>query len=297
MITILGATGNVGGKITDILIQKNEKIRLVARSIERLRERVGRRAQAMAGDAGDTEFLVQAFSGSSAVFTLMPPNITAGDFLTYADEIGGSIARAIELAGVTHVVNLSSIGAELGQGTGPIVGLHRQEERLNRVPGLNVLHLRTAFFMENLLMNIEMIREHGMNAGALKGDLKLPMIATRDIASFAAVRLLDLDFAGQSVQYLLGRNDLSMNEATIAIGIKIGRPNLQYKELPYEEAEKGLIAAGLSPDMGRRYMEMNKAFNEGLITARRSPGKTTNTSFEEFCRSVFVPLFLQKKAA
>jgi uncharacterized protein YbjT (DUF2867 family) len=297
MITILGATGNVGGKIADILIQKGEKIRLVARSIERLRAKVSRRAQAMAGDARDTEFLVQAFSGSSAVFSLIPPNITAGDFLAYADEIGGSIARALELAGVTHVVNLSSIGAELDQGTGPIVGLHRQEERLNRVPGLNVLHLRAAFFMENLLMNIEMIRSRGMNGGPLKGDLKLPMIATRDIASFAAVRLPDRDFSGQSVQYLLGRNDLSMNEATMKIGIKIGRPNLQYRELPYDEAEKGLIAAGLSQDMSSQYMEMNKALNEGLITARRSAGTTTNTSFEEFCRSVFVPLFMQKKAA
>ncbi len=297
MITILGATGNVGGKIADLLIRNNQKVRLVARSVESLRLRVGKQAQAMAGDARDTEFLVQAIRDAEAIFTLIPPDPGAGDFLAYADEIGGSIAKALQVAGVTHVVNLSSAGAELAEGTGPIVALHRQEERLNRVPGLNVLHVRAGYFMENLLMNREMISSRGMNSGAVKAGLKLPMIATRDIASFAADRLIKRDFSGSSVRYLLGKNDLSMNEATMSIGIRIGKPNLTYIQLSYDEVEKGLVDAGLSRDMSRLYVEMSKAFNDGRITAKRSPESTTGTSFEEFCKQVVVPLFLEKSAA
>lgn len=297
MIAILGATGNVGRKIADILIKKGEKVRLIARSGDKLRPLVGKRSEAMAGDAVDTEFLVQAFKDADAVFTLIPPNKMTGNYLEFSDRIGSSIARALEIARISHVVNLSSVGAELSSGTGPVVGLHHQEERLNRIPGLNVLHLRAACFMENLLMNTDRIRSKGVNADVITGNLQIPMIATRDIASFAAERLSKRDFTGSSVQYLLGKHDLSMNEATVTIGIKIGKPNLRYATLSYEDAERGLMAAGFSKDVSRLYSEMNKAFNDGRIAVKRSAENTTQTSFAEFCDEVFVPRYMEKKAA
>ena len=85
---------------------------------------------------------------------MIPPNFTAVDFRAYQNEVGNSIATGIIKAGVKFVVNLSSQGAEFPAGTGPIAGLHDQEERLNRLQGVNVLHLRATYFIENLLMNI-----------------------------------------------------------------------------------------------------------------------------------------------
>ncbi len=298
MITILGATGHVGGKIADILIKKGEKVRLVARSADRLRPFVSKQVQALAGDALDTEFLVKAFKDTDAVFTLIPPNLKAEKFLDYADKIGESIARALEIAGVNFVVNLSSTGAELPKGTGPIVGLNHMEERLNKVKGLKVLHIRAGFFMENLMSNIDLIRSKGINGGAGRGDLKLPMIASKDIAAYAAERLIKRDITGSSVRYLLGQRDLSTIEATEIIGRKINKPDLAYVMFPYDEAEKGMIAAGLSPDMSRLYVEMSRAFNEGLIKSeKRTTENTTPTSFEVFCEEVFVPAYSQRKAA
>lgn len=298
MITILGATGHVGGKIADILIKKGEKVRLVARTAERLRPFVGKQAQALAGDALDVEFLVKAFKDTDAVFTLIPPNFKTEKFISYADKIGESIARALEIARVKYVVNLSSIGAELPEGTGPIVGLNHMEKRLNGVKGLNVLHIRAGFFMENLISNIDLIRSKGINGGAGRGDLKLPMIATKDIAAYAAERLIKKDFTGASVRYLLGQRDLSTIEATEIIGRKINKPDLAYVMFPYDEAEKGMVAAGLSPDMSRLYVEMSKAFNEGRIKSeKRTTENTTLTSFETFCDEVFVPAYSQRKAA
>jgi hypothetical protein len=153
--------------------------------------------------------------------------------------------------------------------------------------------------MENLLMNIEMIRSKGINGSAIRDDLKFPMIATRDIADVAAERLVKRDFAGSSVRYLLGQRDLNLVEATGIIGSKIGKPELKYSLFPYEEAEKGLIAAGLSSDMSRLYIEMSRAFNEGRIigSLKRTKENTTQTSFEGFCDEIIVPLFSQKKAA
>jgi hypothetical protein len=151
--------------------------------------------------------------------------------------------------------------------------------------------------MENLLMNIGLIRTQGMNGTALRGDLKIPFIASRDIAAFAAERLAKRDFSGSSVRELLGKEDLSMHEATMTIGIRIGKPNLTYVTFPPSDAERGMVQAGLSKDMSRLYVEMSRAFNEGAIRVRRSPESTTATSFKEFCDEVFVPLYMGKKAA
>jgi uncharacterized protein YbjT (DUF2867 family) len=298
MITILGATGNVGGKIADILIKKNEPVRIIARSSDRLRKLVGKKATAFAGDANNTEFLVKAFKDADAVFTMIPPDPKAANFMQYADKIGESIARALEIANVKYVVNLSSIGAELPEGTGPIKGLHTMEERLNRIKGLNVVHLRASYFMENLLWSIDLIRSKGMTGSAMRGDVRIPMIATKDIASYAADRLMKRDFFGPTVHDLRGPRDLSMMEATEIIGKKIDRPGLSYMMFPYDEAEKGMIAAGLSPDMSRQYIEMTRAFNEGMIKTDSSTKKvSTPTAFEVFCDEVFVPMFRQKRAA
>jgi len=298
MIVILGATGKVGSKIAALLTKKSEPIRLISRSADRLRLMAGRNVTIFPGDANDTKFLIKAFTGADAVFTMIPPNPTVPEFLRYADAIGESIVRALKAASVKHVVNLSSVGAEVSSATGPINGLHNMEVRLNSIKGLNVMHIRAAYFMENLLMNVDLIRSKGITGSAVRGDLAIPMIASKDIATFAAEHLAKRDFTGTSVRYLLGQRDVTMNEASGIIGRKIAKPGLPYVAFSYEDAEKGMIAMGLSPDMSRNYVDMSRAFNEELIKAEmRTKENTTPTSIELFCDEVFVPAFAQKKAA
>jgi uncharacterized protein YbjT (DUF2867 family) len=299
MIAILGATGNVGGKIAALLAAKSEPVRLISRSADRLRPLVGKNVTAFTGDANETEFLVKAFTDVDAVFALIPPNPKAPEFMRHADTIGRSIARALEIATVKYVVFLSSIGAELAsEETGPIKGLHNMEERLNRIKGLRVVHMRAGYFMENLLWNIDLIRSKGITGSAVRGDLKIAMIATKDIAEYAVERLVKRDFTGSSIHYLLGQRDLTLTEASGIIGSKISKPGLPYIMFPYDEAQKAMIATGLSPDMSRMYVEMARAFNEGTIKAEvRTKKNSTPTPIESFCDEVLVPVFSQKIAA
>lgn len=298
MIAIVGATGHVGGKIARVLIKKNEPVRVISRSADRLRTLVGKNVTAFAGDANNSEFLSKAFTGADAVFTMIPPNPTAAGFLRYADAIGESIARALEIAKIKHVVNLSSVGAEDAGGTGPITALHNMEERLNRIRGLNVVHLRAAYFMENLLANLDLIKAKGITGSAIRGDLRIALIATKDIAAYAAERMVARDFSGSSVRYLLGQRDLTLTDAAGIVGSKIGKPGLSYVMFPYEDAEKAMVGMGLSPDMSRNYVEMSRAFNDGRIKAEpRGADNTTPTSLEAFCDEVFVPAFTARKAA
>lgn len=299
MYTILGATGNVGSKIVDILVKKGSKVRMVASNANLLRPFVSKNAEAFAGDALNTEFLTKAFEGSDAVFTMIPTNLHAPNYGDYATRMGDSIANALKAAKVKYVVNLSSVGADLAEGNGPIAGLHYLEECLNRIEGLNVVHLRTGPFMEHLLANIDTIKSRGVCSSAYRGDLKFPLIATWDVAAFAADRLVNCDFSGSSVRYLLGQRDVSMTECTGIIGGKINKPNLIYVMSTYDEAEKWLRSIGMSSDLSRLYTEMCRACNNGRIygSVTRTPENTTTTSFEHFCDEVFVPAYREAKAA
>ena len=292
MFVITGASGNNGSKVSGILLSQGQKVRVVARNAERLQGLVKRGAEAAVGDLRDAGFLTTAFAGATAVFAMIPPHYTAADFRAYQNETGVSIAAAIRNSGVKHVVNLSSQGAELSEGTGPIKGLHDQEERLNSLEGVNILHVRPAYYMENLFMFIPMIKKANIAGSAMKGDRKFAMIATADIAAFVAERLLHRDFAGKAVKGLLGQRDVSLDEAVAIIGGKINRPGLKYVQFSYEEARKGLVAAGLSEDVSSLLIEMSKAINDGLfaVNVARTKDNTTKTSIEEFA-DTFAKIF------
>ncbi len=283
MVVITGATGNTGSKIAELLLARREKVRVVGRDAGRLKPFTARGAEAAVGDLNDPAFVVKVFAGADAVYTMIPPNYQAEDFRAYQRGIAENAVTAIDKNGVRFVVNLSSQGAHLPEGTGPIAGLHEMEERLNGLAGANVLHLRPAYFMENLLMTIGLIRSSGIMGSAIRGDLKMPMIATKDVAAYAADRLARRDFSGKKVQDLLGQRDVTMDEAARIIGKKIGMPGLTYVQFAYEETEKALIGMGLSKDLSRLYVEMSRAMNEGTTdSGKRSPQSTTATSIEEF---------------
>lgn len=283
MITILGASGNIGSKLASLLLEKGEKVRVIARSADKLKELENKGAEVFAGDASNAEFLSTSFSGSDAVFVLIPPDLTKPKFREYQNQFGEVIAQAIKSSGVKYVVNLSSHGAELSEGTGPIKGLHDQEERLNKLSDVNVLHLRPTYFMENTLMFAGMIKNMGIMGSSMRGDLKMPMIATKDIAKIAAAEISERKFSGKTIRELYGQRDVSMNEVAKIFGEKIGMNDLTYTTFPYAAAEVGLKQMGLPDDLAQSYIEMSKAFNEGLIKSQsRNSENTTETSIEEF---------------
>jgi len=284
MIVITGATGNIGSRLVEILLSRGEQVRAVARSPQKLAGLAAKGAEARAGDLADSAFLASAFNGADAVFALVPPNYGAEDFRAYQHRIGESIAAAVRKSGVKHVVNLSSQGADLPDGTGPIKGLYDQEARLNRLDGVNLLHVRPTYFLENLLVNIDLIRKMGIMGSAVRGDIRFAMIATRDIAAHTAERLVKRDFSGRSVQDLLGQRDVSLDEAAGIIGKKIGKPDLRYITFPYDDAEKAMTGMGLSPDVSKLYVEMSRALNDGRFAVGlvRTRENTTPTSIEEF---------------
>jgi uncharacterized protein YbjT (DUF2867 family) len=292
MITITGATGNIGSKITADLLAKGQAVRCIARTPENLKPLAAKGADVAAVPLEDTAALANALTGIDAVFAMIPPHYQAPDFRAYQNAIGSSIAAAVETSGVKYVVNLSSQGAHLPDKTGLIKGLFDQEQRLNTLTDVNILNLRPTYFMENLLANIDMIKQMKIMGSAIQGDIKIPMIATQDIAEFASERLIKKDFSGMLVKDLLGQRDLSMNEAAGIIGKKIAMPELRYVQFSYGDTEKALADLGFSADVARLFIEMSKAFNEGLISTPRTRENTTPTPFEDFT-AMFARIFFE----
>jgi uncharacterized protein YbjT (DUF2867 family) len=224
-------------------------------------------------------------------FTLQPPNPTAADYPARQASEGEAIAKAIAASGVKHVVALSSVGADRPSGTGPIAGLHAQEERLKRLTGVNVLVLRPGFFFENFFAVLPLIEHQGINGGAIAGATPLPMIATQDIGDAAARALAARDWTGFQVRELLGPRDLTHDEATRIIGAGIGKPGLPYVRFPYADYAASLVQAGLSKSMADLYAEMSKAFDDGLVVSveGRNAANTTPTTFETFVATALAP--------
>jgi len=296
MYTIFGATGNIGSVITKVLLEKGEQVRVVGRNAGKLQKYVQKGAEAVVGDVSDEAAMTQALSGARAAFLMIPPDPASPDYRAEQDRISDSIAAAVKKSALQYAVNLSSFGAQAETGTGPISGLHRFEKKLNAIEKLNVLHLRPAYFLENHLNSVNMIQMMGMIGGALKADLRMPQIATRDIGAFAAERLLKLDFNAKQTHELLGQRDLSMHEVAAVIGRGIGKADLRYAQFPYDQVEQFLLQMGTPAKTASYFTEMFHGINEGIVVATepRSAENTTPTSIETFVKDVFLPAYQGK---
>jgi uncharacterized protein YbjT (DUF2867 family) len=288
VIAVMGATGNTGRKVAEALLQAGQQVRALGRSPSKLAELERAGAEVRTGDAADAAFLARAFSGTAAAYTLLPTDTTSPDYAARQRQEGEAIVTAIRESGVRHVVALSSLGADLATGTGIIVGLHDQEERLKRLAGTNVLLLRPVSFFENVYGQLGLIKQQGIMADAVTPDLASPMIAARDVADVATRALIARDWQGVAVRELLGQRDLSHREIARILGERIGKPDLQYVQISYAEMAESLVQAGMSASFADLYAEMTRAFNEGIVGSgvTRTAENTTPTRFEEFAEEL-----------
>jgi uncharacterized protein YbjT (DUF2867 family) len=284
VITVLGATGHIGRRIAEHLLEHHREVRVVGRSAERLAALAARGGEPHVGSLDDPELLRRAFDGARAAFSMIPPELPGEDLRAAQNRVSEAIAEGLRSAGVAYVVNLSSIGAEVPYGTGPIAGLHDHEERLDGLDDISIVHLRPASFMENLLSAIPMIQGQGAYFGPLPGDLPQPMIATADIGDEAGRLLFELGFGDKTTRELLGPRDYTHQEAMAILGAAIGRPDLAYVQVSYEAAHDAMVGMGMPAFLVASYLEMLRAIESGKIRPAepRLRENTTPTTLEDF---------------
>jgi uncharacterized protein YbjT (DUF2867 family) len=298
MYAIIGASGNTGSVIAGKLLAHGEKVRVIGRDAKRLERLVQKGADAFVANVGDAASLTEAFSGAKAVYLMIPPNPAIPNVREDQERVSDALVAAAQNAVVEYAVVLSSIGADKPDKTGPVVGLHNLEQKLNGVASLKAVYLRAGYFMENLLPQVGIIRNFGVMGGPLRSNLKVAMIATQDIGAAAAEALLKLEFNGKQARELLGQRDLTYQEVASVIGKAIGRPDLGYMQLGPAQIKPALAQVGMSSNMADLLLEMSESLNSGYMVPLepRSARNTTSTSIETFVAEQFLPRFTAKSA-
>ncbi len=298
MYAILGASGNTGSVVAKELLAHGEKVRVIGRDAKRLESLVQKGAEAFVANANDAAALTEAFTGAKAVYLLIPPNPGIPNVREDQERVSDALVAAVRNAGVERAVVLSSIGADKPEKTGPVIGLHNLEQKLNDVSALKAVYLRAGYFMENLLPQVGVIQNFGVVGGPLRSDLKVAMIATKDIGAAAVEALLKLEFTGKEARGLLGQRDLTYQEVASVIGQAIGKPGLSYVQFPPAQLKPALTQMGMSSNMADLLLEMSEALNSGYMAPLepRSAQNTTPTSIETFVAEQIVPRFTGKAA-
>ena len=273
-IVVTTPTGHIGNKLANILLDRKSDVTLIARHPEKVKDLASRGAKVIAGEHGDPAVVEQAVRGADALFWLTPAEMTSHDPLGTARRMAEAGASVIRKHPDLHVVHLSSAGAFLPSGTGPIVGHYETEEKF-RAAGKNIVSLRPNEFMENVFFSLPTIIAQGAIYTTLQGSVKAPIIATQDIAEVAAEFLLK-PIDGHHVVDIVGPQEISLDEWARIAGQAIGR-QIHVVTIPGDKLKAAMSQSGMSPEMAALLVEMEEAIPQNPAIQRRT--KTHRQSY------------------
>lgn len=281
---ITGSAGNISKPLAERLLAAGHDVTVIGRNEENLKSLTDKGAKAAIGKVEDAEFLKSTFAGADAVYTMYPPQYAALDLDAYS-ELASKYAAAIKANTIKYVVNLSSIGAHMPEGCGPVSGLYRAEQELNKLTDANVLHLRPGYFYLNFFGSLSMVREMNI-IGNNSGDSTATIILSHpnDIAEVIAEELLHLQFKGHSVRYLVS-DERTQGDVANVLGRAVGKPELPWIAFTDEQSYGGMVGAGLPEEMAKKYAEMGSAMRSGKMWEdflQHHPQTFGKTKLEDF---------------
>jgi uncharacterized protein YbjT (DUF2867 family) len=291
MIVITTPTGQIGHQVLNNLLDNDEPIRVIVRDPSRLSRR--ERVEIVQGSHGDLDVVTRAFAGADSVFWLVPPDPHAESVEAAYVGFSRPACDAFKNQGVKRVVGVSAFGRRAAvSGKAGNVTASLAMDDLIASTGVSYRALAMPPFMDNLLRQVESIKNQGMFFDMVSGDLKQPTCATRDIATVAARLLLDHTWSGVESCPVLGPEDLSYNDMAQIMSEVLGKP-VRFQQMPDEALKARLLQSGRSEAMTQGYLDMCAAYDQGLATAEsRTPDSTTPTSFRQWCEEVLKPAVL-----
>lgn len=293
-ISVVGATGRVGAKLTRNLLKVGHQVRALSRGGQVLDELVELGAEPFIGSfdkgAGDLD---QFFQGADAAFLMVKTdwNNIEGHYPAVAQRF----VDALENSSVKRAVSLTAMGSDVKGKTGHFECFHDLDEKLNELGNIDLVHLRAAWFMEDVAAWMGPVAKYGRIAWFCKPDLKMPWVATDDIAWLAAKELTNP--AGRHRVYLeVGSEDVSMNELAVMIGNTIGRPvEYRYIETSREDVKAEFLARFGTPEKWQDDTLSADALNNGIVRFHGKHEDRPNlpTTMQAFISDVWKPRYLE----
>ena len=264
---ITGSLGHISKPVVQALVSAHHQVTVITSSQERATAIAALGASAAVGSVGDAAFVTQTFAGADAVYLMIPPNFAVTNWRSYQDAITANYVQAVIQNNIQYVVILSSIGAHMGNGAGPVDGVAALEKEVATIPNIHAKVLRPSYFFYNLFTMIPLVKNMGfMGANFGNTNEKLVLTDTDDIAAAATEALLHLNYKGISIQYIAS-DERHPNEIAAVLGNAVNKPTVNWVSFTDEQSLQGMLQAGLPPTIAEGYTTMGTALRSGQMQA------------------------------
>lgn len=263
-IIISGSLGNIGKPLTAQLVKSGHDVTVISSTADRKDAIENLGAKAAIGSVSDADFLSKTFTGADALFAMTPPNMGGVNIIKNTTDAGGAFAKAIQEAKIKRVVMLSSIGADLPTGNGPIAGLYNIEKIYEKLDP-SITFLRAGYFYFNFFNDIPMIKGAGIMGANFPASNRIPLVHPEDIAAAAAEELQKTQ-EGKNIRYIIS-DVKTPSEIVKAFGSAIDKPELPWIEFTDEQYFGGMTQAGVPEEMAGLYTEMGTGLRNETIAA------------------------------
>lgn len=262
MYVITGISGNTGSAAATALLAGGHRVRALVRDVSRATAWRDRGVELVEGDVTNADSLARAYDGADGAYALAPAEPHDSDPLDFYRVVADAVRRGAASAGLERLVFLSSEGAHLTQGTGPILGAHYAEAILaGAVP--RTTFLRPSFFQENWRPVFGLAREQGIMPSMMQPlDLARAQVATADIGEEVATLLTEPE--PPAIVELAGPVAYSADDAATAMAHALGR-EVKAVPVPREAWEETLTGAGLGQSYASLLCEMYDGINAGHV--------------------------------
>lgn len=160
MYAITGITGKVGGELARTLLAAGESVRAVVRDAKKGQEWAALGCEVALAEMEDASALVDAFTGTTAVFILPPSEFDPESGYPEARAVRNNIVEALRATKPRRVVCLSTIGADAKQDN--LLSQRGMMEEAFRKLQIPLTILRPAWFIDNTAWDIASARDTGV---------------------------------------------------------------------------------------------------------------------------------------
>jgi uncharacterized protein YbjT (DUF2867 family) len=262
MFVVVGATGNTGSMVADTLLNQKQPVRIVVRSSDKGVAWKAKGAEIVVASLDDVSSLTKAFEGANGVYLLVPPNYAATAWLADQRTRMDRAAEAVQKSAIGHVVFLSSVGAHIPEGTGPIRAARYGEQALGAA-AKNLTILRPCYFMDNWAPVLGAAKAQGVLPTFIAPQAMVPMISTKDIGRVGAEQLM-AGGKGTQIVELAGPEEYSPNQVAVALGQILGEP-VTAQHAPLSAVMPTFKSFGFSDEAAKLFEEMYTSYSTGAI--------------------------------
>lgn len=283
MFLVAGASGNTGSRVADLLLAKGEQVRVVVRDAAKGAAWSAKGAEVAVGSLADVDFVGKAFDGIASAYLLLPPNMQAEEPIAAGKKvIDGYVEALSQNDHLETVAFLSSLGAQHDKlNMGIVDTLAYAEARLLRV-NVQFFFLRAAYFMENWLQALPVMRQDGVLPSFLRESFPIDMVSAADVAEVAVEALLDPTKPWDVIQ-VAGPAQHNSWDVAAAFGKALGRP-IKVQTLPTEEVVPRMAAMGMPVKAAESFRNLYDAIHLGRCELKDRPFLTRRgtTTLEAF---------------